>query len=174
MPDIQEGDGIGTLDPESPLTPGEQAVLDVPPEVEETDSEPPEFDHRYVEPFEGLMYLGALTKEFEWLGHKFVIRTLTTNEMLIVPLVIKQWENTIGHARAYAACMVALATVTVDGQHLPTPVESSDIGHAWAIQRFNHVTGRWFPYTIDKVYSEYLELEAEASKTVEAMGNAFG
>jgi len=171
MPDIQEGDGVGTYDPESlALTSVEDAVS----EEEAKPTEGASFDERYSEPFNGLLYIGALTKEFEWLGHKFVIRTLTTNEMLIVPLVIKQWEGTIGHARAYGACMVALATESVDGESLPTPVETSSIGHAWATQRFNHVVSRWFPYTIDKVYSEYLELEAQAAETVEAMGNAFG
>jgi len=172
MPDIKEGDGVGTYDPESlALNPEEDVV---PEEDSKPVGDEPVFDERYSEPFNGLMYLGALTKEFEWLGHKFVIRTLTTNEMLIVPLVIKRWENTIGHARAYAACMVALATVSVDGESLPTPVESSEVGHAWANQRFNHVVSRWFPYTIDKVYSEYLVLEDLARETVEAMGNAFG
>lgn len=173
MPDAPEGEGrFEGLDPEASLPEPDNSESDGLTEV--VDEESPEFDPRYVEPFEGLIYLGALTKEFEWLGHKFVIRTLTTNEMLIVPLVIKKWEGTIGHARAYGACMVALATVSIDGQSLPTPVESSEVGHTWAIHRFNHVTGRWFPYTIDKVYSEYLALEAQALETVEAMGKHSG
>jgi hypothetical protein len=172
MPDIQEGDEVESLDAEPLNIYAEEALANAPEPV--ADNEPPEFDPRYAEPFEGLLYIGALTKEFEWLGHTFVIRTLTTNEILIVPLIIKKWEGTIGAARAYGACMVALATISVDGQSLPTPVETSPIGHEWALQRFNHVTGRWFPYTIDRVYSEYLELESEAVKTVEAMGNAFG
>jgi hypothetical protein len=172
MPDNGEGEGFGTYDPESVLPPLEDDVVDDSPESQETTE--PTFDERYIEPFKGLMYLGALTKEFEWLGHTFVIRTLTTNELLQVGLIVREYADSIAQGRAYAAAMVATATISVDGEDLPTPVMTSDIGNAWVRQRFNYVTSRWFPYTIDKVYSEYLELDKQASEVIEQMGNLSG
>jgi hypothetical protein len=176
MPDTMEGEEYGSYDPEEiVLLPEDDEETPEPVEgVAEPELDPVLFDPRYVEPFKGLLYLGALTKQFEWLGHKFVIRTLTTDELLAVPMLIKQWEDTIGHARAYSTAMVALATMSVDDEALPTPVQSASTDYAWAFQKFNFVKGRWFVYTIDKVYSEYLELEKTAGEVIEAMGNASG
>jgi hypothetical protein len=171
MPVAEEGEEYQSYDPESVIPQPEDS--DEPDDVV-ADATDVTFDSRYVQPFQGLLYLGALTKEFEWLGHSFVIRTLTTDELLAVPLIIKDWEDTIGHPRAYATAMVALATVSVDGESLPTPVMTHSNNYAWALQKFNYVKGRWFVYTIDHVYSQYLELEKKASEVIEAMGNSSG
>lgn len=173
MPDETEGTGgFEGLDPEALLPEPDDSVLDgLADEVNAIDQS---FDERYVDAFDGLIYLGALSKEFEWLGHRFVIRTLSTNELLHVGLIVKEYADTVVQGRAYASAMVALATMSVDDEQLPTPVMSHDNGSAWAHQRFNYVTSRWFPYTIDKVYSEYLELDKQASDVIEQMGKASG
>lgn len=131
------------------------------------------FDDRFKEPFQGLAYLGALTKSFEWLGHKFVIRTLTQDEELASALLIKEWEGTPGSQRAFVTAMVALCVESVDGQPLPTPISEGN-SYAWAYQKFNFVKARWFPTTIDAVYVEYLALEQKAREVVEEMGKASG
>ena len=41
------------------------------------DFAPREFDPRHKEPFTGLLFVGALTDEFELWGHRFVIATPT-------------------------------------------------------------------------------------------------
>lgn len=134
----------------------------------------PEFDPRYAEDFEGLVFLGALLHSFEWVGHRFVIRTLSSSDLLAVPMVIKPWEGTIGHPKAYAIAMAALAVVSVDGQELPIPVGDGQGEYSWAFQRFNYVKANWFQFTIDKVYSEYMALEAKAQAVIEAMEKASG
>jgi hypothetical protein len=131
------------------------------------------FDERHKEPFHGLMYLGALSKTFTWAGHEFHIRTLTTDEILIVALITARYEGTLAQNRAYSAAVVALATQSVDGEPLPFPYMEST-GHEWADQRFNYVTGKWYSFTIDAVYSEYLVLEAKAREVMNAMGNLSG
>lgn len=131
------------------------------------------FDDRFKEPFQGLAYLGALTKTFEWLGHKFVIRTLTQDEELASALLIKDWEGTPGAQRAFVTAMVALCVESVDDQPLPTPISEGG-SYAWAYQKFNYVKARWFPSTIDAVYVEYLALESKAREVVEEMGKASG
>src|SRR5215469_14153846 len=78
----------------------------------------PTFDQRYEEPFVGLLYLGALSDEFDWLGHRFVIRTLRDGEKLAIARLIKPYQDTVGTDRAYAAAVVALCTVSVDDDDL--------------------------------------------------------
>jgi hypothetical protein len=132
------------------------------------------FDDRYVEPFHGLAYLGNLTKTFEWLGHKVIVRTLNTDSELALAQVIKPWEGTSFYNRAYATCIVALAVETVDGQGLPTPIGESDNTYAWAQLRFDYVKARWFRSTIDKFYAEYLALEDQAREVEAELGKAWG
>ena len=134
----------------------------------------PEFDEKYVEDFNGLMYLGALTKTFEWVGHKFVIRTLSADEYLQVALLTKPYAGTIGEVRAYATAVVALCVDSVDGEPLPLPIQVERDDLAWAYQRFNFVKSRWFNYTIDLVYGEFLVLERRATEVLDAMGKASG
>lgn len=134
----------------------------------------PTFDRRYQDEFEGLLYLGALTKSFDWLGHRFVIRTLTQEEVLTVALLIKQWSGTLGEAKAYTTAMAALAVVSVDDKPLPMPVGDGEGEFAWAHQRFNYVRANWFQFTVDKVYSEYLVLESKAQEVIDAMEKASG
>lgn len=134
----------------------------------------PSFDMRYANDFEGLLYLGALVKEFEWLGHRFVIRTLRSDELLAVPVLIKPWMGGIGEGKAYAIAMAALAVVSVDDQELPIPLGDGRGEYAWAYQRFNYAKANWFQFTIDKVYSEYMALEAKAQAVIEAMEKASG
>jgi hypothetical protein len=134
----------------------------------------PPFDERYASDFVGLLYLGALTKSFTWLGHTFVIRTLTQDEILTVPLLMKPWVGTIGEPKSYSTAMAALCVVSVDDQSLPIPVGDAEGEYAWAYQRFNYAKANWFQFTIDKVYSEYLVLEAKALAVIEAMEKASG
>jgi hypothetical protein len=134
----------------------------------------PSFDLRYVDDFEGLLYLGALTKSFKWLGHNFVIRTLSQDEVLTAPILIKPWSGTIGEAKAYATATAAICVVSVDDKELPLPVGAGAGDYAWAFQRFNYAKANWFQFTIDKIYGEYLVLENRASAVIEAMEKASG
>lgn len=142
-------------------------------EVSEPDEPLPEFDPRVREDFEGLMYLGKLTHPFDWLGHKFVIRTMTTGEILEAGLIHREYVGTVADVRAYQACVVAACVVSVDDKHPPYPLTSAD-GETLLRTRFNYVIDKWFPPTLDKVYNEYLVLEARVEAVIEAMGKAPG
>lgn len=132
----------------------------------------PSFDERYREDFEGLAFIGSLSKTFQWLGHRFVIRTLTVDEMLAVATVSKAYADTIGNGLAYRTALVSLAVASVDGRDLPVPIgDSEDL--AWAFQRFDYAKAHWFQFTIDAIYNEYLELEEKTHRVVAAMGKAF-
>lgn len=135
----------------------------------------PKFDDRYAEDFDGLVFLGALLHTFEWLGHTYVIRTLGTDDLLAVAQVMRPWQGTIGEPRAYATALVAAMIVTVDGKdELPIPVSDGKGEYAWAHQRFNYIKANWFPFVIDKVYSEFRALETKVEAVVAAMEKASG
>lgn len=133
----------------------------------------PTFDEKYKEDFYGLAFIGALSKTFEWLGHKFVIRTITVDEALMVSLLTKQFSESLGSGLAYRTAVAALAVQQIDNKDLPIPVgEDGDL--AYAQQRFDYAKARWFQFTVDAIYNEYLELEYKTHQVVDAMGKAYG
>lgn len=131
----------------------------------------PQFDPRYRDEFEGLLYVGSLKKRFRWMGHLFVIRTLTVNETLEVALLNKPYVGTLGELKAYQAAVVAASVVTIDGQPLPIPTGLSETD---LDARFEYVINNWQPITIDMLYGQVLELEAKVNEVLAALGKAQG
>lgn len=155
-----------------PVNEGEDAeVLDP---QEDPQEETPQFDPRYADAFVGLNFLGALSREIDWLGHKILIRTLTTDEHLAVATLTREFLGTTELPRAYATAIVALCVDLVDGESLPVPIGETKNSYAWAFQRFNYVKSNWYPFTITTVYQEYLALETQAEEVLASMGNASG
>lgn len=148
-----------------PVTPA--ADESVPGPGQEMEFEDP--DPRWHADFHGLLYLGALRGRFAWLGHVFRIRTLRSDEELIVAELGKMWQDTMGGARAHAIAMVALSIESVDGRPLPSPIGEHDGSIGWAEERFRYA-GRWYSYTIDHVFSRYLELEARVRVVMDELG----
>jgi hypothetical protein len=144
------------------------------PEPDGTEEAPaePSFDPKHRQDFQGLLYLGALTKTVEIYGHEFEIRTINTDEILQVGLFIKEFNDTIATGKAYATAVVAAAVVNVDGRPLPKPYQDSDeVGDTPLRHRFR-VVNQWYPHVIDVLYSEYLALESRAAEVFEALGKA--
>lgn len=131
----------------------------------------PTFDPRYIEDFEGLLYIGALGVTFPWLGHRFKIRTLTTGEIIEVGMAVKQYDGTVGDNTAYQAAICAACLVSVDGNPLPAPIAK---GESRIENAFKYVIDNWFPSTISKVYDEYYQLEFKVREVIEAMGKVSG
>jgi len=127
-------------------------------------------EHRL--PFQGLLYVGALTKTFEWFGHTFTIRTLKTDELLEVGLLTSSYGGTIAEARAYPAAVVAACLETIDNQPLPIPIVD---GTGSRVEyRFNWVRSKLYPPAVDAIYSEYKILEDQVDEIIETMGKAGG
>lgn len=140
-------------------------------EPEEEPEPLPEFDRRWRDAFEGLLFIGKLEGSFKWMGHDFRIRTLLTDEVLEVGLLHKEYVGTLADVKAYQAAIVAACVVSVDGQPPPIPLtdEQTDL-----TAKFNYVLRHWFPPTLDAVYEEYLKLEYKVNQVIEAMGKALG
>lgn len=120
---------------------------------------------------DGLLQLGALMASFSWCGHRFVIKTLSSDEELIVATLTREWQETIGGPKAYAIAVAALAVQAVDDVPMPTPVGETGAKHQWAIERFRYAR-RWYPPTIDSIYDHYLALEHRVKGVLDELGKA--
>lgn len=176
------------LDEPAPEQPGETAVYaaydpteqdpltdaETSPETPAPEPAEPSFDERYREDLHGLLFLGALLKKFSWLGHDFVIRTLQTGEYAEVALVAARYRDTDFAARAYQAATVAACLVSVDGQDLPVMPLTNEPNDTNINARFEYVIKRWFPPVMDRVYTEFYELEVRQRQVLEEMGKRSG
>lgn len=163
----------GTYDPAD--RPGRKATA---PEAStkllaEDGTELPTFDERHSEAFTGLLYIGAMTDRFSWLGHDFVIRTLGPDEQLAVSTCIRSYVGTSGEQLAYMTAIAAMATVSVDGEELPSPIGEDRKLAEWAQFRFNYVSNNWYDFTIGEVFQRYLKLADVVAQVIDAMGKAF-
>lgn len=143
-------------------------------EPKPVDENAPAFDEKYKEKFTGLLYIGALTDRFDFLGHEIVIRTLTADDDLAIGEVTKEWMGTAAAERAYIMAISAMCLVSVDGQEPPIPLGSGGGGYAWAYQRFNWLKANVFSLTIDRIYQRYVALEAMSREVLEELEKAYG
>ena len=162
-----EASSLPPLHPTEPH-PEEQTPEAGSEEGPSSDEALPEFDSQFREPFEGLLFIGALTRRFTWMGHEFTIRTINADEMMEIGLVTRDFSGTVGEIRAYTTSVVAACLLTIDGKPMPQPI-TSDVADTPLRNRFDWVK-RLYPLTIDTIYNEYLALENVANQVVEAMG----
>ena len=157
--------------------PGESTEATEGAEETEQYEEPlPSFDPRHREAFKGLIYLGRLEREFDWMGHHFILKTLSVDELLIVGVVHQPYVGTLSEMRAYQAAIAAACVVSIDGEPPPLPIadDGSAPREALLRERFNYVRKNWFTPTLDIIYHEYLLLETQVEKVLIAMGEASG
>jgi hypothetical protein len=132
----------------------------------------PEFDQRYRDEFSGLLYVGALTKTFDWLGHRFILRTLRTGELVQASLAVKDWAGSDGYLKAWQSAIVGAAVVSVDGRPLPPVPLTDQSDDTMVAVRARYVMDHWFPPVLDYLYERYVELELVVRQVIEAMGKA--
>lgn len=156
-------------------TPPKQEVKDKPPAGQGYGEErqPTEFDPKWKDEFLGLLYVGAMTSTFSYLGHKFVIRTLTQDELLEVALAIKEYMDTDAGVKAHMMAIVAACVVSVDGQALPHPI-TLEIGDSLFQNHWRYVRANWYPPVIDAVFTQYARLEWKVREVIDALGEASG
>jgi hypothetical protein len=160
------------VDPPSPDSNVELSSVDesLPGTDVEDEGEPlPEFDAQYRTPFEGLLFIGKVTRTFKWLGHTFVIRTPKVDEILEIGQLHQPYTNTVSDVKAYQSLMLAATIQTVDGSPLPIPI-SDDVS---ALQsKFEYIQHHWYPWTLDKLYEEYMILDGQVRAVHDALGKA--
>lgn len=125
-----------------------------------------EFDPKWREAFEGLLFLGHLEDTVEIPGHSFVVRTLRTGEKLEALQVCRPYEGSISYARAYRAAMAAAGLVLVDGS--PVVVASRTVGAVR--QKYDYLVNNWYDPVIEVLYERIDALEGQVVRIMEEMG----
>lgn len=139
--------------------------------VPEVHADDPDLE-QWRQDFTGLLHLGSLRGWFDWCGHRIWMRTLSTDEELIVGYLIKEFEGGMAGAKAYATSTVALSVESVDGKPMPVPLgEDPARPYAWALQRLQ-TARQWYPPTIDAMFDAYLALEARQREIMAGLGKA--
>jgi hypothetical protein len=132
---------------------------------------PVEFDPRYRQSFEGLLYIGKIIRDFRWLGHSFRIQSPKTDDLLEAGQLHKPYADTVASVRAWQSLMIAACLVSIDGKPMPIPFED---GISPLEAKFDYINRHWYSWTIDHIYNEYMFLDADVQSAVEAMGKASG
>lgn len=118
---------------------------------------------------EGLMWLGHLEDEFTFAGHTFIIKTLKGDEELLASLVCKEFNETLGQARAWVWALISQALVAIDGDENFCPPISND-KRVNAKARFQYCVSNWYwplAATINTRFNLLTERQAEALQRVE-------
>lgn len=170
---IQEPAG---LDPETFFLPEEDFPVADGVEPEETVKidedalpDPPKFDEKYRQNFEGLLYIGKVQRTVKWLGHEFVIKTMTIDQILEIGQLHQPYSNTVADIKAWQALTLAASIVSVDGQPIALPVHDQETN---LTARFNYIRNHWYPWVLDKLYEQYLILDAQVAEVIDEMGKA--
>jgi hypothetical protein len=143
----------------------------IEPEVkEEPKKDLPNFDEKHKQDLEGLLYLGKLSKTFRWAGHKFKIRTLTTQDILEVGRLSKPYIGTSAEMRAWQAAMAGACTVSVDGQVIYPPLNPGET----EVEAHFRWANDQYPWTIDKIFEQLMLLDGVVAEVLEEMGKVSG
>jgi len=117
--------------------------------------------------FEGLLYLGYLSKEITTIPfHHFTVRTLTVSEKLEIALLTKEYVDTIGYGRSYRAAVVAAGLERVDGRELVSSTTQLSV----LKQKYDYVINSWYDPVIDLLYKEIDDLEGQVLTVLQELG----
>jgi hypothetical protein len=129
-----------------------------------------EFPEDIVQDVEGLTWLGHLEDTFEFCGHDFTIRTLKADEELQAALLVKEFSDSVGQAKAWAWANIALSLVAIDGDEDFCPPVGPDRGtHARA--KFKWVTSRWYWPVGEYIFARYASLVQRQAAAVRAVSD---
>ena len=158
----------------------EEASADEPPTVTDAEKEEakrefleeypvPKFDLKHRLNFEGLLYIGKISRNVKWAGHEFVIRTMKVDEILEVGQLHKPYVGTVSDVKAWQALTLAAVVETVDSQPIAFPIGE---GQSMIESKFHYIRSNWYPWTLDKLYEQYLVLDAQVTEVINARGEA--
>jgi hypothetical protein len=126
-----------------------------------------EFDPRWQDEMEGLLFVGRVTHEFRLGGHKITIATPEAHDTLKAAMLIKQYQETAGALRALTLAALATCLVKVDGYDLPRGIMAD--GSDDMETRFNWVA-KLHTAVVDGIYREYEDLEVRVAEAIDNLG----
>lgn len=120
---------------------------------------------------EGLMWLGHLEEEYVFCGHRFVLRTIKGDEELLASLACKEFNETLGQARAWIWAILGQAITSIDGisfEDICPDLSNDRLQNARA--RMSHLSGSWYwPLAafLNARYNELIERQSAAIAALE-------
>jgi hypothetical protein len=153
-------------DEEAVVPPAARPAPQPEPEVDDDDILA-QFDPRWTDEMEGLLYVGRVTHQFNLGGHRITIATPEAQDSLKAAVLVKQYQETAGALRALTIAALATCLVKVDGHVLPRGImaDGSDDMEA----RFNWVA-KLHTAVIDGIYREYEDLEIRVGEAIASLG----
>lgn len=139
------------------------------PEFETASDEPEvEFDPNYRLPLEGLAYLGRLQGQFDFAGHRFVVKSLTNGEKLEALEIAGRYQGggELAYVRAYRTAWAAAGLLSVDGEPIPVAMRTASA----LSQRFEYLGRTWYDPVVDAVFQKIQELEAQVIEVFQRLG----
>lgn len=115
----------------------------------------------------GLAWLGHLEREVKFGGHTFVLRTLKTDDDLIVASITQDYIETLGQAKAWALANVAMSLQSVDGDPNFCVALGPDRTQN-ARDRFKFVSNWYWP-VVAYLFAQFSELNEEQSEALTAL-----
>lgn len=115
----------------------------------------------------GLAWLGHLEREVSFGGHTFVLRTLKSDDDLIVATLTQDYLETLGQAKAWAMANVALSLQSVDGDANFCSALGPDRLQNGR-DRFKFI-GNWYWPVIAFLFAQYNELNEEQNEALVAL-----
>lgn len=113
--------------------------------------------------FESLLFVGALTKSFELLGHHFVMRSIKSGEVLQVSQLIARYEGQYGLGKALRMAWIAASLELIDGEE---PVKPILKGTELIPAKFEWISRNLYMPVVDLLFDEYMTIEAKQSAIV--------
>lgn len=152
---------------ESPVAPenAEPVYAEADPENDAQNEDGGLFGPESMEAVRGLLFLGRIETEFEFGGHRFLIRTLTQGERIEALQLASKYKGTGAEGEALKACIVGAAVQAVDGEPLYRPVK---MGEDATYQKYLRVR-QWYPGVVRAVYRAVNALEKTADDAVAAL-----
>jgi hypothetical protein len=149
--------------PVSPVLPASEAD----DEDEDDEDVLAQFDPRWTDEMEGLLFVGRVTHEFNLGGHRITIATPEAQDSLRAALLIKEYQESAGALRALTLAALAACLIKVDGHVLPRGIMADGSDDLEA--RFNWVS-KLHTSVIDGIYQEYEALEIKVNAAIVSLG----
>lgn len=134
-----------------------------------------EFDPRYANDVEGLIYLGRLTADSLVYGHRFTLKTLTRGEKLAIGLFVRDYDGAISEADAMQTALLSCAIIAVDGRPLSISLGPTDNTPENTLARNFPILAGWYDALLEEIYSDYQHLiirQAQAFGELEGKSSA--
>ena len=123
--------------------------------------------HRAVE---GMIYLGAYTKEIKFVGHTFTMETIRPHMKYAMAIAMEPYRNTLQEPQVWGAMHVAMALTSVDSNvSFCPPVGDSEVEFVKARLKWISDDTGWYQPVLDYLFGEYLAMEAVVIQAIQEL-----